>query len=64
MNRYLVIDFNRYDTECSTNKFVEANGPVEALELFTGDEIDEMDHPSETFSCVSGEENDFLIYLV
>ncbi len=66
MSRYLVVDFDRYDTECSVNKFVEADSPQKAFEEFTGDECDEdmMDHPSDNFSCVSGEENDFLIYLV
>lgn len=74
MNKYLVIDFNRYDTDESEHATVEAINPLEALLDFLddGDEDDTREYytngqiqkVSDDFSCVPGEENDYLIYLI
>jgi len=74
---YLVIRFDRYDTEKSTYHHLEALSPIHAvLEMYKAegcdeDELDEIAeeirtdivHVDEVFSCLSGDEEDVLVYL-
>ncbi len=73
MSKYLVVDFNRYDTNQSTHVHVEADSPFDAF-IKTQDEDLGLDgiefyrelfqSVDEIFSCIPLEENDILIYLV
>ena len=83
MNKYLVIDFDRYDTNNSKRFYVEADSSWEALSgvvkgiiIGTGDSDPEYaeeelkylkglwEEVSDTFSCVSLEESDYLVYKI
>jgi len=71
MKKYLVIYFDRYNTEGSEHKFVNADSPLEAIEAYFGkledfeefykEQLIEVD---EIYSCVPDEEFDILIYLI
>ena len=73
MNKYLVVFFDRYQTEDSKHHTVEAEGPFKAIiQAYGGnDELDPDEREwigemleliDDTFSCVSGEEEDILVY--
>lgn len=72
MSTFLIIDFDRYDTNNSTHQRVEADTPSEALRKSMGDtDFDQQEYEhlmklfeevDDTFSCVALEENDILIY--
>ncbi len=73
MNKYLVIQFDRYDTEESTHDDIEAESPLDALLEVVGEDEDEDERAyykknlikvSKDFSCVPGEESDLLIYTL
>ncbi len=70
MNKYLIVGFDRYNTEESGHTFVMGKDPIDAL-MNDPDEDYEMEwieeeiiHSNETFSCIPGEESDILIYKV
>ena len=70
MARYLVITFDRYETEDSTHDFVDgANSHKEAIEAAyqEGEDLsnyldDMLLVVSDDFACVSQEESDILSY--
>ena len=76
MNKYLVVFFDRYETEDSINYTVEAEGPFKAIiqaydRKCGGDALDpdereeigaDLNLIDDTFSCISGEEEDILVY--
>ena len=76
MSKYLVIDFNRYDTHKSERDVVEADSPTAALAHFLvesyipAEDVEEatayysaeLIHTDEGFSSYAGDENDYLIY--
>ena len=82
MSKYLLIDFNRYETNLSTHTHFDGDSPEDVLTQYmvtrlthvnyTKEDIDDtiqgklecLQKVDEIFSCVSGEENDILIYLV
>lgn len=65
MNDYLVVGFDRYDTDRSSHERIKANSPLEAALAFY--ELDEdpgleLEYVDDTFTCEPGEESDLLIY--
>ena len=77
MPKFLCINFNRYDTNNSSQSTIEADGGKDACIKFfaedneEGEELDEenvgyinenYEQVSDTFGCISGDENDILIY--
>ncbi len=77
MPKFLCVNFNRYVTEESTQKFIEAETFREATQTFfqegqngnldeeTIDYIDdEYQQINDTYGCIPGEESDILIYKI
>ena len=70
MHNYLIIFFNRYDTEQSTHTTIEADTPLNAIYKNDSDIDkdgkdwirDEYIQVDSVFGCVPGEESDILIY--
>ena len=70
MNKYLVVNFNRYETKSSGHQFVESESAVGAI-LGDSNDVEEKEwieseivHKDETFSFISGEEFDTLVYKI
>ena len=80
MSKYLVINFNRYDTNKSREQIVEADSFPNALKTSMdippgpmSDGFDEEEYKylmvlfeqvSDSFACVALEEADILIYII
>lgn len=77
MNEYLVIRFDRYDTNRTMEERVIAMTPQEAYQKawkeMTGTTIDDSEaslyfheykQVTDVFGCIAGEEEDLLIYVL
>lgn len=77
MAKYLVINFNRYDTDRSKYDHVEASSHKDAylkskhIAEFEREDPDFQEfvddvwiQKDEMFGCLPGEENDILVYIV
>ena len=67
MNEYLVVGFDRYDTDKSSHVRINADTPLQAALTFY--ELDEdpgleLVYVDDTFTCEPGEESDLLIYKI
>ncbi len=76
--KYLVVRFDRYDTDRSKYELVESDSHLNAFkackltndwevedweEMLEGTDRGEFNQVDEFFACVSGEEEDYLIYV-
>ncbi len=73
--KYLVVRFDRYDTDRSGYELVEADSHLNAVlnssyptldedePLREGTERGELNQVDEFFACIAGEEEDILIYV-
>lgn len=72
--KYLVVRFDRYDTDRSEYELVESDSHLNAVlksrfthfgwgDIIEGTERGELNQVDEFFACVAGEEEDLLIYV-
>jgi hypothetical protein len=70
MNKYLVVEYNRYETKFSSQRFVDSESSLGAI-LGESTDVEEREwieseivHKDEIFSFISGEEFDTLVYKI